>query len=75
VFDYDVHMEGDMRAGETVLVPVNGGKWSEGEVIEIHGDIVRVAGPSEVRTVRGQGRSPLGIGFPVHMVREIEKAK
>jgi len=64
-----------MKAGETVLVPVNCGQFSEGEVIEIHGDIVRVAGPSEMRTVRQQGRTPLGIGFPVQIVRELEKAK
>ena len=64
-----------MKVGEIVLVPVNGGQWTEGEVIEIHGDIVRIAGPSEMRTVREQGRSPLGVGFPVRIVREIKKAK
>ena len=68
-------MEGEMRAGETVLVPVNGGRMQEGEVIEIHGDIVRVAGPSEMFTVRQLGRPPLGVGFPIHLVQEIEKAK
>jgi hypothetical protein len=75
VFDYDVHTEGNMKAGEIVLVPVNGGQWCEGEVIEIHGDIVRVAGPSEMETIRREGRPPLGIGFPVQVVRLAEKAK
>lgn len=33
-----------MTVGETVLVPVNNGQYEEAEVIEIHGDIVLVAG-------------------------------
>lgn len=64
-----------MKAGEMVLVPINGGQWSEAEVIEIHGDIVRVAGPQEMLFVRQAGRPPLGIGFPVHLIRETVKAK
>lgn len=75
MFDYNVHMEADMKAGETVVVRVNIGQWCEVQVVEIHGDSVRFAGPSELRIVRERGRDHLGVGFRVHTFRTTEKAK
>ncbi|MFT4112185.1 hypothetical protein [Silvibacterium sp.] len=63
-----------MKAGDIVLVPVNGGILTEAQIIEMHGDIVRVSGFEELAVVRAKGRSPLGVGFPVRLIKVIEKA-
>jgi len=63
-----------MHIGEIVLAPVNRGQFAEAQVIEIHGDIVRVSGSGELAIVREQGREPLGVGFPIQALREIKKA-
>jgi hypothetical protein len=64
-----------MTVGETVLARVNGGQFVECEVVEIHGDMVRVSGLAEIALVRELGRSPLGIAFPIHDLIERKKAK
>jgi hypothetical protein len=55
-----------MQMGETVRVRLSEGRLAIGQVIELHGDIVRVAGLDELRIVHGSGRDPIGIGFRVH---------
>jgi len=64
-----------MHKGQMVLAKLNGGKLVSAEVIEIHGDIARIAGAEEMRIVRDCGREPLGIGFPIHTLILEEKAK
>ena len=63
-----------MNVGETILAPVNGGQWEEAQIIEIHGDIVRVAGAGEMSIVQRLGRTLLGVGFPIRSIKEKEKA-
>jgi hypothetical protein len=64
-----------MYVGEIVTVRLDEGRYATGQVIEIHGDIVRVAGLEEIRIVQGSGREPLGIGFRVQDVATMKKAK
>jgi hypothetical protein len=73
--DYSVPIGGNMNIGETVLAPANMGQWVEVEVIEIHGDIVRVMAPKEKAIVQAECRLPLGIGFPINRLRDTKKAK
>lgn len=63
-----------MTIGETVLVRVNGGQLCEGYVIEIHGDIVRIAGPEECAIAKMKGEVPLGVGFRVQDILPLKKA-
>lgn len=57
-----------MKAGDVVFVKVNGGMRTEAQVIEIHGDIVRLAGKEEIESARAAGKPPLGVGFNVHKI-------
>lgn len=64
-----------MRVGEMVIVRVNGGVETEAQIIEIHGDIVRVCGAQELAIVRAAGREPVGVGFRIQDVAIVKKAK
>lgn len=64
-----------MKAGDMVFVRVNGGQLTEAQIIEIHGDIVRVSGRGEMQLAASSGRVPLGVGFPIHSIIIKESAK
>jgi len=64
-----------MKPGETVLVRANNGELVEAEVIETHGDIVRLMGPGERAIIRDTGRLPLGVGYKISAVEKSNAAK
>ena len=64
-----------MEIGERVFVRVNNGALVSCQVIDIHGDIVRVAGDRELELSQAAARPPLGVGFPVLEIIEAQKAK
>jgi hypothetical protein len=63
-----------MKQGDVVLACVNGGQWTEAEVIEIIGTYIKVVGMGERAIVRETGNAPVGVCFPVQKLRLINKA-
>ena len=58
-----------MRVGDNVLVPLFGGETGSGQLIAIKGDVVIVAGDEEMRRASDAGRSPIGVGFKINVVK------
>jgi hypothetical protein len=60
-----------MNIGDTVTVSLGAHAIAEGQLIDIKGDILSVAGFEEIRRAESQGRKPIGLTFK----REKVKAK
>lgn len=61
-----------MKIGERVIVPVNGERGSIGQVIDIKGEYVVVAGEEEMRRAAQDNRSPIGLAFNRFRLKRIQ---
>jgi hypothetical protein len=58
-----------MNIGDTVIVPLLGGEIGSGQLIAIKGDIAIVSGSEEIKRASDAGRSPIGVGFKINVVK------
>jgi hypothetical protein len=62
-----------MNIGDTVTVSLGSNTQAEGQVIDINGDILRIAGYEEIRRAAFQGRNPIGLTFKREKVKAKER--
>jgi hypothetical protein len=62
-----------MNIGDTVTVSLGGNVQADGQLIDINGDIFRVAGFEEIRRAASQGRKPIGLTFRREKVKAKER--